>query len=80
MPTYTLKDIPDELYERIKESADLGRRSINSEILHRLERSLMSEKIDPVRFLERVRRRRESGALPRVSDEDLRAAREAGRP
>lgn len=80
MPSYTLKDIPEELYERVRASADRSRRSINAEILHRLERSLMSERIDPDRFLERVRRRRESGELPRVSDEDLRAARDSGRP
>lgn len=80
MPTYTLKDIPDELYERIKESADLSRRSINSEILHRLERSLVSERIDPARFLQRVRTRRGRRDLPRIDEDEIRAAREAGRP
>ena len=80
MPTYTLKDIPDELYDRIKESADLSRRSINSEILYRLERSLVSERIDPARILERIRARRERHDLPRIDEGEIRAAREAGRP
>lgn len=80
MPSYTLKDIPEPLYERIRESADRSRRSINAEILRRLERSLMSERIDPHAFLASVRARRESGELPWIEDEDLRRARESGRP
>ena len=37
MVTLTLKNIPDELHARLKESALRNRRSLNSEILVRLE-------------------------------------------
>lgn len=37
MATLTLKNIPDELHARLRESADRNRRSLNSEILVRLE-------------------------------------------
>jgi len=79
VPSYTLKDIPEPLYERIKTSAERSRRSINAEILHRLERSLTSRRIEPASFLASVRRRRERADLPWIEDEELRRAREAGR-
>lgn len=37
MTTLTLKNIPDELHALLKESAERNRRSLNSEILVRLE-------------------------------------------
>ena len=41
MTTLTLKSIPDDLHAQLKESAVKNRRSLNSEILVRLERSLV---------------------------------------
>ena len=37
MATLTLKGIPDELHASLRESAERNRRSLNSEILMRLE-------------------------------------------
>jgi plasmid stability protein len=37
MPALTLKNIPDDLHARLKASAARNRRSLNSEILARLE-------------------------------------------
>ena len=37
MPTLTLKNIPADLHARLKASAERNRRSLNSEILARLE-------------------------------------------
>jgi len=37
MPTLTLKNIPPDLHARLKASAERNRRSLNSEILARLE-------------------------------------------
>jgi hypothetical protein len=37
MPTVTLKNIPADLHARLKASAERNRRSLNSEILARLE-------------------------------------------
>jgi hypothetical protein len=46
MPTLTLKKIPDELHARLKESAEKNRRSLNSEILARLERDIVAPRVD----------------------------------
>lgn len=46
MATLTLKNIPDELHALLKESAARNRRSLNSEILVRLESALTAPLID----------------------------------
>jgi hypothetical protein len=46
MATLTLKNIPDELHARLKESAERNRRSLNSEILIRLESAFTAPVID----------------------------------
>ena len=40
MPTITLKNVPDDLHQRLKASAERNRRSMNSEALVCLERAL----------------------------------------
>jgi len=80
MATVTLKSIPDDLYERIKQSATENRRSINSEIIVRLERSLKSKRVDPEAFLARVDMLRNRVGLPPLTEKILKEAKEAGRP
>ena len=46
MPTLTLKNIPDELHALLKESAQKNRRSLNSEILVRLESAFTAPLVD----------------------------------
>ena len=46
MATLTLKNIPDELHARLKESAERNRRSLNSEILVRLESVFTAPVVD----------------------------------
>ena len=47
MPTtLTLKNIPDAVYQRLKSSAELHRRSLNSEVIACLERVLTPARID----------------------------------
>lgn len=42
MPTnLTLKGVPDEVYERLKASAGINHRSLNSEIIARLEAQVL---------------------------------------
>jgi len=45
MRTITVKNIPLELYERLKMSATENRRSINSEIIVCIERGVHSRKV-----------------------------------
>lgn len=46
MATLTLKNIPDELHALLKESAERNRRSLNSEILTRLESAFTAPLVD----------------------------------
>lgn len=56
MPTtLTLKNIPDAVYERLKVSAEIHRRSLNSEAIVCLETVLFPTKITAVERLARAR-------------------------
>ncbi len=79
MPTITLKNIPDNLYERLKQSAADHRRSLNSEIIVRLEQALRSARIDPDAFLARADARRKRLALPPLTERRLKAIKNTGR-
>jgi len=59
MPTtLTLKNIPDDVYERLKAAAEVNRRSLNSEIIVCLETVLMPIRISSKERLERARQLR----------------------
>lgn len=56
MPTtLTLKNIPDEVYERLKRSAQANRRSMNNEAIVRLEEALAPTGLPPAQRLARAR-------------------------
>jgi plasmid stability protein len=80
MPSMTIKNIPDDLYERLKESAHEHGRSINNEAIFCLKRALQGGRIDPEAFLGRVEALRSQLAHTPLTDEILRVAKEAGRP
>lgn len=46
MSTLTLKNIPENLHAMLRESAEKNRRSLNSEILARLERDFAAPAVD----------------------------------
>ncbi len=46
MLTLTLKNIPEDLHAQLKESAGKNRRSLNSEILMRLESDFVAPTVD----------------------------------
>ena len=50
MATLTLKNLPDRLHLLLKESAQRNRRSLNSEILSRLEADFAAPRVDPERM------------------------------
>lgn len=80
MATITVKNVPDELYEKLKMKAEVNRRSINSEVIVCIERAVASHPIDPSRFLEKVRLlRAQVGANP-LTLEQIAEARNTGRP
>lgn len=79
MPNLTIKNLPAGLYERLKEAAARERRSLNSEVIRRLERSVATPPIDVPAMLEKVRALRERTRVPYVTDETIRALRDEGR-
>lgn len=78
MANITVKNIPQELYERLKESARVSHRSLNGEIISRLERSVGSERVTVDELLVRIDR--VQGSMSRtLSTGDIRRARDEGR-
>ena len=65
MPTTpTFKNIPDLVYDRLKLSAEMHRRSMNSEAIVCLEAMLLPTRVSPGERLARARELRAS--LPKV--------------
>ena len=79
MPTFTLKNIPPPLFDRLRVSAELHHRSINGEILACLERSLGAA-MQPAEAIERARELRSTFKGRPVTLRELKSARETGRP
>lgn len=80
MPNITVKNIPEDLYEQLRQSAGANHRSINSEIIVCIEREVRSQKVDVETILTNARKLRERiGKLP-ITDEELTDAKRAGRP
>ncbi|WP_319423544.1 FitA-like ribbon-helix-helix domain-containing protein [Pleurocapsa sp. FMAR1] len=80
MPSITLKNIPDSLYEKLKESASLHHRSLNSEIIYCVERTLNTHKIDVDEHLRIARQLRTKTTKHLLTDRQLDEAINRGRP
>ena len=81
MPTtLTLKNIPDAVYERLKQSAEANRRSMNSEAIVCLEAALLPNRLTPADRLEQVRALRSSLPRGKFHARDIDAFRRKGRP
>ncbi len=80
MNTLTIKQVPTELYKRLKQSAGLHRRSLNREAILCLERALGSHRFDPEEFLANARSLRKQLSKVFVAEKELRQAKNAGRP
>jgi antitoxin FitA len=81
MPTtLTLKNIPDELYEQLKTSAEAHRRSLNSEAIVCLETVLLPGRLTPSERLARARAMRSALPAGKFRARDIDALKRAGRP
>lgn len=78
--TLTLKNIPDEVYERLKVVAKANRRSLNSEIIMCLETVLMSTRISPKERLARARQLRAKLNAEEFQVDDTDIMKKQGRP
>ncbi|MGB1090540.1 MAG: FitA-like ribbon-helix-helix domain-containing protein [Oceanobacter sp.] len=80
MPNLTIKNIPDELYDELKLVAEQHHRSINSEVIVCLKRSLLPEKVSNETKLAQVRSLRGQIPVNVITDEDIELAINEGRP
>jgi len=79
MATVTVKNIPDELYERLKSAAEINRRSINSEIIMCIENTVISRRINLDEVLENARRLRRLTDGHPIAHEEFNQAKAEGR-
>ena len=80
MPAITLKNIPDALYMQLKTAANVHRRSLNSEILYCVERTLGTHKINASEYIEMARKLRAKTAQYNLTDQELDHYKNEGRP
>jgi plasmid stability protein len=79
MYSMTVKNIPEDIYKRLKHSAKVNRRSINSEIIVIIEKAVQSKKIVSEDFLVRARQIREKTADYKITDDEFTQEKKAGR-
>jgi len=80
MPTtLTLKGIPDDLYIRLKQTAEVHRRSLNNEAISVLETMLLPRKATASDRIARARALRASLGTHTFSTKDIDAFKRQGR-
>jgi antitoxin FitA len=79
MASLTIKSVPDDLYEQLRQSATQHRRSMNSEVIVCLQRALRSTQIDAAAFLARARAHRKRASKLVLTDRVLAKAKSEGR-
>lgn len=80
MPTnITIRDIPDDIYEKLKRQAELHHRSINSEVIVYLKKIVQSHPRNPEQIIARAKKLKEKakGSLP---IDQIQEAIDQGRP
>lgn len=78
MPSFTIKQIPEELYSLLRRQAHANKRSVNKEIIECLIKALNPEQMDSEEILKRAQALRES--IPeQISHGDIRRAMHEGR-
>lgn len=80
MPALTIKNMPDELYQKLKDAAQAHRRSLNSEIIYCLETMLTPRKMSVAERLQRARSLRQLIPAGKVTPADIEKAIDQGRP
>jgi plasmid stability protein len=80
MATLTVKNIPDDLYDKLKQRAKANQRSVNKEIIMCIQEAVESRRIDPDEFLVRIEALHSRISAPPLTDKLLRQARSEGRP
>ena len=79
MPSLTIKNIPDDLFEALREAARAHHRSVNGEVIHCLERSLKPSPIPARDLRDAARELRGRVAADRIDMDEINEARTQGR-
>lgn len=79
MANITIKDVPDELYEKLKDLAEEHRRSINQEVITCLERYIGREQVSADEQLKRARELRVTPKSGELTESQLDEAINKGR-
>ena len=80
MPALTIKNIPEDLYKELKLTAEQHHRSINSEVIVCLKRSLLPARISPEETLSNIQALRSQITPNVITAEDIENAINDGRP
>lgn len=71
MRNITVKNIPDDVYNQLKQRARLNRRSINQEIIVCIESRVQGAVVEPEKLLKTARRLRKKTAAHPIRNEEL---------
>ena len=80
MANLALRGLPQNVYDSLKRAAARNHRSLNGEVLSRLEASLRPAAVGAERVLARVASRSSSLRLPALEEDLLKALKDSGRP
>ncbi len=75
----TLKGVPDDVYERLKQSATVNHRSLNSEIIARLEAQVLTRRVSAQEHLFAIRPTRDRLTAVSFDHTDVDRFKRAGR-
>lgn len=78
--TFTVKNIPPDIYTKLKKSAEINRRSINREIIVCIEKNVQSQAFDSELILTKARKLRSLTTTSPITNDELTQAKTAGRP
>ncbi len=79
MTSLTIKNIPDELYEHLKQAAKAHHRSINSELIYCLEKTLLPSKLSATDFKDTAKLLRARVMADSIDAEEINAVKNNGR-
>lgn len=80
MANLALRGLSEDMYESLKRAAALNHRSLNGEVLVRLEASLRPAAVGAEAVLARIARRSRDLRIPTLDQDMLEALKDAGRP
>ena len=79
MPSITVKNIPDDLYEQLKRAAAAHHRSINSELIHCLEMTFRPSPLSATDLAETARMLRSRVDATLIDSDEINEAKTQGR-